>query len=186
MSKKSLKSLLLLLGMAVCFLIVDSSMSLSQVVISSLLVLIEIGYSIVDRNSGDLLPSKCRAKDTLHPEFWVQILQETDFKEFIKQKFSIGGSLNNEFGAKVKHEENDTYQLIPNEVNEEFWSVRILKGMFNETVIRYGNIAFNEVAEGVMSFNFTVESSPDSTITEENEVLQEVAGDILQELLQTH
>ena len=26
-------------------------------------------YSIVDRNSGDLLPSKCRAKDTLHPEF---------------------------------------------------------------------------------------------------------------------
>jgi len=85
--------------------------------------------------------------------------------------------------AKVEHEENDTYQLIPNEVNEEFWSVRILKGMFNETVIRYGNIAFNEVAEGVMSFNFTVESSPDSTITEENEVLQEVAGDILQRII---
>ena len=85
--------------------------------------------------------------------------------------------------AKVKHEENDTYVLVPNEVNEEFWSVRILKGMFNETVIRYGNIAFNEVAEGVMSFNFTVESSPDSTITEENEVLQEVAGDILQKII---
>ena len=57
-------------------------------------------YSIVDRNSGDLLPSKCRAKDTLHPEFWVQILQETDFKEFIKQKFSIGGSLSNEVGGE--------------------------------------------------------------------------------------
>ena len=85
--------------------------------------------------------------------------------------------------AKVKHKENDTYVLIPNEVNEEFWSVRILKGMFNETVIRYGNIAFNEVAEGVMSFNFVVESSPDSTITEENEVLQEVAGDILQKII---
>ena len=57
-------------------------------------------YSIVDRSSGDLLPSKCRAKDTLHPEFWVQILQETDFKEFIKQKFSIGGSLSNEVGGE--------------------------------------------------------------------------------------
>ena len=57
-------------------------------------------YSIVDRNSGDLLPSKCRAKDTLHPEFWVQILQETDFKQFIKQKFAIGGSLSNEIGGE--------------------------------------------------------------------------------------
>ena len=93
------------------------------------------------------------------------------------------GPLVTKLVAKVKHKENDTYVLIPNEVNEEFWSVRILKGMFNETVIRYGNIAFNEVAEGVMSFNFVVESSPDSTITEENEVLQEVAGDILQKII---
>ena len=57
-------------------------------------------YSIVDRNSGELLPSKVRAKDTLHPEFWVQILQETDFREFIRQKFSIGGSLSNEVGGE--------------------------------------------------------------------------------------
>tara|TARA_Y100001935_G_scaffold31938_1_gene25291 strand:+ start:1941 stop:2273 length:333 start_codon:yes stop_codon:yes gene_type:complete len=83
----------------------------------------------------------------------------------------------------VKHEENDTYVLIPNEVNEEFWSVRILKGMFNETVIRYGNIAFNEAAEGVMSFNFFVEYSPDSTVDEDNVLLQEVAGDILQKII---
>ena len=57
-------------------------------------------YSIVDRDSGELLPSKVRAKDTLHPEFWVQILQETDFKEFVKQKYSIGGSLSNEAGGE--------------------------------------------------------------------------------------
>ena len=57
-------------------------------------------YSIVDRTSGELLPSKVRAKDTLHPEFWVQILQETDFREFIRQKFSIGGSLSNEVGGE--------------------------------------------------------------------------------------
>ena len=56
-------------------------------------------YSIVDRTSGELLPSKVRAKDTLHPEFWVQILQETDFREFIRQKFSIGGSLSDEVGG---------------------------------------------------------------------------------------
>ena len=57
-------------------------------------------YSIVDRDSGELLPSKVRAKDTLHPEFWLQILQETDFKEFVKQKYSIGGSLSNEIGGE--------------------------------------------------------------------------------------
>ena len=57
-------------------------------------------YSIVDRDSGELLPSKVRAKDTLHPEFWMQILQETDFKEFVKQKYSIGGSLSNEIGGE--------------------------------------------------------------------------------------
>mgnify|MGYP005705650493 FL=1 len=57
-------------------------------------------YSIVDRTSGELLPSKVRAKDTLHPEFWMQILQETDFKEFVKQKYSIGGSLSNEIGGE--------------------------------------------------------------------------------------
>ena len=55
-------------------------------------------YSIVDRDSGELLPSKVRAKDTLHPEFWVQILEGTDFKEFVRQKYSIGGSLSNETG----------------------------------------------------------------------------------------
>jgi len=57
-------------------------------------------YSIVDRTSGELLPSKVRAKDTLHPEFWLQILQETDFKQFVKQKYSIGGSLSNEIGGE--------------------------------------------------------------------------------------
>ena len=57
-------------------------------------------YSIVDRTSGELLPSKVRAKDTLHPDFWMQILQETDFKEFVKQKYSIGGSLSNEIGGE--------------------------------------------------------------------------------------
>ena len=57
-------------------------------------------YSIVDRDSGELLSSKVRAKDTLHPEFWLQILQETDFKQFVKQKYSIGGSLSNEIGGE--------------------------------------------------------------------------------------
>ena len=57
-------------------------------------------YSIVDRDSGELLPSKVRAKDTLHPEFWVQILEGTDFKEFVRQKYSIGGSLSNETGGE--------------------------------------------------------------------------------------
>ena len=61
----------------------------SQVVISSLLV---HGYSIVDRNSGDLLPSKCRQKIPTS-RILVQILQETDFKEFINRSSRLVGLL---------------------------------------------------------------------------------------------
>ena len=85
---------------------------------------------------------------------------------------------------KMEHKENDTYQLIPAEGNDQYWCVRILKGHFNETVIRYGQIAFNEREEGVMSFNFFIESTPDSTLSVDNVLLQEVAGDILQKIIE--
>jgi RecA/RadA recombinase len=47
-------------------------------------------YCVVDRETGELLDPKVRAAATLTEEFWKPILEETDFKEFIKKQFTIG------------------------------------------------------------------------------------------------
>ena len=47
-------------------------------------------YSVVDRSTGELREGKVREKDTLTEEFWKPILEETDFKEFIKKQYQIG------------------------------------------------------------------------------------------------
>ena len=77
------------------------------------------------------------------------------------------------------------YDLIPcDEVeNDQAWDVRVLRGAFVETVLRFGNISFNEEND-CLNFNFLVISSPNSTANEENESLQMFAGDILQSVLE--
>ena len=82
----------------------------------------------------------------------------------------------------MKHKENETYQLVPGDEHEDAWHVRVLKGEFTETVIQYGKVSVNE-KEGHMTFNFTVISSPDESVTSENVDLQLCAGDILHECL---
>lgn len=47
-------------------------------------------YSVVDRSTGELREGKVREKDTLTEEFWKPILEETDFKDFIKKQYQIG------------------------------------------------------------------------------------------------
>lgn len=47
-------------------------------------------YQHVDRETGELVGSKYREKDTLTAEFWEPILNGTDFKEFVKKQFTIG------------------------------------------------------------------------------------------------
>ena len=83
----------------------------------------------------------------------------------------------------MKHEENVTYEFIPDE--DDNWHIRILEGMYNETVIAYGVIGFNVEAEDTMTFDFSVVSSPDPDLTSEDEDLQEAAGDILQEIIRS-
>ena len=83
----------------------------------------------------------------------------------------------------TKHKENMTYQLVPGDEGDQHWLVRFLDGPFAETVIQFGSISFNEEAEGVMTFNFFVKSSPDSELTSQDEDLQEWAGDVLQEII---
>lgn len=80
-------------------------------------------------------------------------------------------------------QENVEYELIPAEENNYGWNIRILKGIFNETVIRFGNLAANE-KEGHLSFNFKVINSPDSELTEDNKELQEEAGQILNSIIE--
>ena len=77
------------------------------------------------------------------------------------------------------------YDLIPVEdsPNDQAWDVRILRGPFTETVIRFGNIALNET-EGCLNFNFMVVSSPDETLNEDREDLQVFVGDILESVLE--
>lgn len=81
--------------------------------------------------------------------------------------------------------EDIDYELTPTEdvENEQAWDVRILRGPFTETVIRFGNIALNET-EGCLNFNFMVVSSPDETLNEDREDLQVFVGDILESVLE--
>ena len=53
-------------------------------------------YCRVDRDTGELLDPKVREKETLTEEFWLPILRDTDFKEYVKEKFAIGGNQSNE------------------------------------------------------------------------------------------
>ena len=75
------------------------------------------------------------------------------------------------------------YELIPHEEDEQAWAVRLLSGTYVETVIKFGAISFNRVEEGVMTFNFTIVSSPDSELTTEDADFQNYVGDILQAVI---
>ena len=77
------------------------------------------------------------------------------------------------------------YDLVPCDQveNDQAWDIRILRGEFVETVLRYGNISFNEEND-CLNFNYIVVSSPNTLATTENETLQMFAGDILQSVLE--
>ena len=50
-------------------------------------------YQRVDTATGEILGTKVREKDTHSKEFWDPILEETDFKEFVRDGYQIGGKL---------------------------------------------------------------------------------------------
>lgn len=47
-------------------------------------------YCKIDRETGELVDPKVRAKETTEWEFWKSIFETTDFKEFVKKQYSIG------------------------------------------------------------------------------------------------
>ncbi len=48
-------------------------------------------YATVDKETGEI-GDKVREKETLKEEFWKPIFENTDFKEYIKQAYQIGGT----------------------------------------------------------------------------------------------
>ena len=49
-------------------------------------------YSKVDKETGEVSESKVREAATLTEEFWKPILEETDFKEYLRNVYKIGGN----------------------------------------------------------------------------------------------
>ena len=73
--------------------------------------------------------------------------------------------------------ENKDYEIIPDKGDEQAWNVRVLSGLYTETVLKYGVVKFNgKGKEKYMSFNFDIIYTPDTELTKESVELQEFAG----------
>ena len=64
-------------------------------------------YARVDKETGEIVEPKVRQKDTLTEEFWKPILEETDFKQFIKGHYQIGHKPLLDVNLDLQMEEND-------------------------------------------------------------------------------
>ena len=49
-------------------------------------------YATIDKDTGEMT-TKVREKDTRSAEFWDPIFENTDFKDFIRKSFQIGGEI---------------------------------------------------------------------------------------------
>ena len=46
-------------------------------------------YVRIDKSTGELVEPKVREKDTLNEAFWKPIIEETDFKQYLTNRYSI-------------------------------------------------------------------------------------------------
>jgi|TARA_B110000444_G_scaffold258464_1_gene299481 hypothetical protein len=79
-------------------------------------------------------------------------------------------------------EEGIHYQIIPDREDEQSWNVRILKGQYTETVLKYGTVRFNEIPKN-MSFDFKIVYTPDTELKVSSVDLQEFAGYMLEKIM---
>ena len=80
--------------------------------------------------------------------------------------------------------ENKDYEIIPDKGDEQAWNVRVLSGLYTETVLKYGVVKFNgKGKEKYMSFNFDIIYTPDTELTKESVQLQEFAGLMLEQIM---
>ena len=52
-------------------------------------------YCRVDKSTGELIDPKVREKDTLNKDFWTPIIEQTDFKQYLTNKYSILNNVDN-------------------------------------------------------------------------------------------
>ena len=64
-------------------------------------------YCRVDKETGELLDPKVRAKDTLEESFWKPIFESTDFKKFVKGHYQIGHKPLLDVNLDLQIDEND-------------------------------------------------------------------------------
>jgi hypothetical protein len=72
--------------------------------------------------------------------------------------------------------ENTDYEMIPQDNDDEFWAIRILKGDFVETVYKYNVITFKD---DKLHFDFDVITTPNDEATTDNIELQQTVADVL-------
>ena len=74
------------------------------------------------------------------------------------------------------------YEIIPQVDDTRGWDVRLLEE-YPETVIRYGNVAFDGKRDA-LTFNYDIVSSPDPDLSIENNLtFQEYCGKILSSII---
>ena len=74
------------------------------------------------------------------------------------------------------------YEIIPQVDDTRGWDVRLLEE-YPETVIRYGNVAFDGKRDA-LTFNYEIVSSPDPDLEIENNLtFQEYCGKILSSII---
>ena len=74
------------------------------------------------------------------------------------------------------------YEIIPQTDDTRGWDVRLLEE-YPETVIRYGNVAFDGKRDA-LTFNYEIVSSPDPDLeVETNLTFQEYCGRILSSII---
>ena len=78
--------------------------------------------------------------------------------------------------------ENKHYEIIPDKADDQAWNVRILSGVFTETVLKYGVVKFNGKKKD-MTFNFNIISTPDPELKVSDTRLQDFAGIMLEQIM---
>ena len=85
-------------------------------------------------------------------------------------------------GILDKLSEGVHYEIIPQSDDTRGWDVRLLEE-YPETVIRYGNVAFDGKRDA-LTFNYEIVSSPDPDLeVETNLTFQEYCGRILSSII---
>lgn len=84
----------------------------------------------------------------------------------------------------------EDYEMIPgSDEAGDTWDIRILKGMYTETVIRYNSMKVSEktdpeTGDGFLTFDYSIVSSPNEELDLEDPDLVEVVQQIMYSILE--